>query len=93
MRRKLRGMIVASAMMAACGESYPCECPPRDPAAGHAFDTAAFDFTQQDDAGARRGGVETDPTQVLITYQTDDGRMFRAVYGCSAPSMRSAGSR
>ncbi len=80
MRRQLCGVIVASAMMAACGESDPCECPPRDPGTGHAFDTAAFDFDQQDESSGRRGSVETDATQVVITYQTDDGRMFRAVY-------------
>jgi len=79
MRRLLCLTVVLAAMLAGCGDRIPCDCPPRDPATGHAFDTAAFDFVQ-DDPNARRGSIETDPTHAVVTYQTEDGRMFRAIY-------------
>lgn len=80
MTRRLCG-VVALVLMAACDSSPPCECgDARDPAAGHAFDRATFDFTQEEESSSRQGSVEADAMQVVITYQTDDGRMFRVVY-------------
>lgn len=80
MTRRLCG-VAATVLMAACSSSPPCECGgARDPATGQAFDRATFDFTQEEESNSRHGSVETDAAQVVITYQTDDGRMFRVVY-------------